>query len=145
MLGHGGSHRACGGSDEDNPSGQRWSDAAESRTAGRGGTVWNSGSAVSGEIYFGLGRAPGGDFQTRPVSHGSLHQSETGFPALLDELRTYLGAEKPGQVVKALEEYVTSRWDRAASAHNWWKTRGSVCTSRRTLLLNLCTLPRKGY
>jgi luciferase family oxidoreductase group 1 len=31
-----------------------------------------------------------------------LHQSGEDFPALLDELRTYLGPEKPGQVVKAI-------------------------------------------
>jgi luciferase family oxidoreductase group 1 len=38
-----------------------------------------------GRIDLGLGRAPGGDF-----------------PALLEELRTYLGPEKPGQAVKAI-------------------------------------------
>ena len=31
-----------------------------------------------------------------------LHQSGEDFPALLEELRTYLGPERPGQVVKAI-------------------------------------------
>ena len=31
-----------------------------------------------------------------------LHQSGDDFPALLEELRTYLGPEKPGQAVKAI-------------------------------------------
>ena len=55
-----------------------------------------------GRIDLGLGRAPGGDFQTMRALRRDLHQSGEDFPALLDELRTYLGAEKPGQVVKAI-------------------------------------------
>jgi luciferase family oxidoreductase group 1 len=55
-----------------------------------------------GRIDLGLGRAPGGDFQTmRALRHG-LAQDGDDFPALLEELRTYLGPERPGQVVKAI-------------------------------------------
>src|ERR1700726_3501660 len=55
-----------------------------------------------GRIDLGLGRAPGGDFQTmRALRHG-LAQDGDDFPALVEELRTYLGPEKPGQVVKAI-------------------------------------------
>src|SRR5580692_9248159 len=55
-----------------------------------------------GRIDLGLGRAPGGDFQTmRALRHG-LAQNGDDFPALVEELRTYLGPEKPGQVVKAI-------------------------------------------
>jgi luciferase family oxidoreductase group 1 len=55
-----------------------------------------------GRIDLGLGRAPGGDFATMRALRRDLHQSGDDFPALLDELRTYLGPEKPGQVVKAI-------------------------------------------
>jgi luciferase family oxidoreductase group 1 len=55
-----------------------------------------------GRIDLGLGRAPGGDFQTMRALRRDLHQSGEDFPALLEELRTYLGPEKPGQVVKAI-------------------------------------------
>jgi luciferase family oxidoreductase group 1 len=55
-----------------------------------------------GRIDLGLGRAPGGDFQTMRALRRDLQQSGEDFPALLDELRTYLGPEKPGQVVKAI-------------------------------------------
>lgn len=55
-----------------------------------------------GRIDLGLGRAPGGDFQTMRALRRDLQQSGNDFPALLDELRTYLGPEKPGQVVKAI-------------------------------------------
>jgi luciferase family oxidoreductase group 1 len=55
-----------------------------------------------GRIDLGLGRAPGGDFQTmRALRHG-LAQDGDDFPSLIEELRTYLGAERPGQVVKAV-------------------------------------------
>jgi luciferase family oxidoreductase group 1 len=49
-----------------------------------------------------LGRAPGGDFDTMRVLRRDLRQSGDDFPALLEELRTYLGPEKPGQAVKAI-------------------------------------------
>ena len=55
-----------------------------------------------GRIDLGLGRAPGGDFQTMRALRRDLHQSGEDFPALLAELQTYLGPEKPGQVVKAI-------------------------------------------
>ena len=54
-----------------------------------------------GRIDLGLGRAPGGDFRTMRALRRDLQQSGEDFPALLDELRTYLGPEKPGQAVKA--------------------------------------------
>ncbi len=55
-----------------------------------------------GRIDLGLGRAPGGDFQTMRALRRDSKQSGEDFPALLDELRGYLGLEKPGQVVKAI-------------------------------------------
>jgi luciferase family oxidoreductase group 1 len=55
-----------------------------------------------GRIDLGLGRAPGGDFQTMRALRRDLQQSGEDFPVLLDELRTYLGPERPGQAVKAV-------------------------------------------
>src|SRR5437588_1159962 len=55
-----------------------------------------------GRIDLGLGRAPGGDFQTMRALRRDLHQTGDEFPALLEELRTYLGPPKPGQTVKAI-------------------------------------------
>jgi luciferase family oxidoreductase group 1 len=55
-----------------------------------------------GRIDLGLGRAPGGDFHTMRALRRDLQQSGDDFPDLLEELRTYLGPEKPGQVVKAI-------------------------------------------
>ena len=55
-----------------------------------------------GRIDLGLGRAPGGDFETMRALRRDLGQSGDDFPALLQELRTYLGPEKPGQVVRAI-------------------------------------------
>jgi len=55
-----------------------------------------------GRIDLGLGRAPGGDFHTMRALRRDLQQSGDDFPNLLEELRTYLGPEKPGQVVKAI-------------------------------------------
>src|SRR5579863_2468698 len=55
-----------------------------------------------GRIDLGLGRAPGGDFQTMRALRRDLQQIGEDFPALLEELRTYLGPEKPGQTVKAI-------------------------------------------
>jgi luciferase family oxidoreductase group 1 len=54
-----------------------------------------------GRIDLGLGRAPGGDYQTMRALRRDSGQSGEDFPALLEELRTYLGPEKPGQAVKA--------------------------------------------
>jgi luciferase family oxidoreductase group 1 len=55
-----------------------------------------------GRIDLGLGRAPGGDFATMRALRRDLSQSGEDFPALLQELRTYLGPEQPGQAVKAI-------------------------------------------
>jgi luciferase family oxidoreductase group 1 len=55
-----------------------------------------------GRIDLGLGRAPGGDFQTMRALRRDLGQNGDDFPALLEELRTYLEPEKPGQFVKAI-------------------------------------------
>jgi luciferase family oxidoreductase group 1 len=54
-----------------------------------------------GRIDLGLGRAPGGDEYTMRALRRDLRQSGDDFPELLEELRTYLGAERPGQVVRA--------------------------------------------
>ena len=55
-----------------------------------------------GRIDLGLGRAPGGDFHTMRALRRDLRQTGDDFPALLEELQTYLGPEKPGQVVRAI-------------------------------------------
>jgi luciferase family oxidoreductase group 1 len=55
-----------------------------------------------GRIDLGLGRAPGGDPQTMRALRRDLRQTGDDFPELLDELREYLGPERPGQVVKAI-------------------------------------------
>jgi luciferase family oxidoreductase group 1 len=55
-----------------------------------------------GRIDLGLGRAPGSDAFTMRALRRDLGQTGDDFPALLEELRTYLGPEKPGQMVKAL-------------------------------------------
>ena len=55
-----------------------------------------------GRIDLGLGRAPGGDFATMRALRRDLQQTGDDFPALLEELRTYLGPEKPGQAVRAI-------------------------------------------
>lgn len=55
-----------------------------------------------GRIDLGLGRAPGGDFQTMRALRRDLTQTGDDFPDLLEELRIYLGPERPGQVVKAI-------------------------------------------
>ena len=52
-------------------------------------------------IDLGLGRAPGGDFHTMRALRRGLSQNGEDFPALLQELLTYLGPEQPGQEVKA--------------------------------------------
>src|SRR6267154_4409423 len=55
-----------------------------------------------GRIDLGLGRAPGSDFKTMRALRRGLAQDGDDFPALLEELRTYLGPESRGQVVKAI-------------------------------------------
>jgi luciferase family oxidoreductase group 1 len=53
-------------------------------------------------IDLGLGRAPGGDFQTMRALRRDPRQSADDFPALLHELQGYLGPGKTDQVVKAI-------------------------------------------
>ena len=55
-----------------------------------------------GRIDLGVGRAPGSDGHTMQALRRDLRQNGDEFPALLQELRTYLGPEKPGQTVKAI-------------------------------------------
>jgi luciferase family oxidoreductase group 1 len=55
-----------------------------------------------GRIDLGLGRAPGGDFHTMRALRRESKQTGDDFPELLQELRGYLGPEKPGQIVKAI-------------------------------------------
>jgi luciferase family oxidoreductase group 1 len=55
-----------------------------------------------GRIDLGLGRAPGGDSHTMRALRRDLQQTGDDFPALLEELRNYLGPEKPHQPVKAI-------------------------------------------
>jgi luciferase family oxidoreductase group 1 len=55
-----------------------------------------------GRIDLGLGRAPGGDSATMRALRRDLGQGGEDFPQLLEELQTYLGPERPGQVVKAI-------------------------------------------
>ncbi len=55
-----------------------------------------------GRIDLGLGRAPGSDAQTMRALRRDLGQTGDDFPELLEELRSYLGPEKPRQVVKAI-------------------------------------------
>jgi luciferase family oxidoreductase group 1 len=55
-----------------------------------------------GRIDLGLGRAPGGDPVTMRALRRDLGQTGDDFPALLEELQTYLGPEKRGQPVKAI-------------------------------------------
>ena len=55
-----------------------------------------------GRIDLGLGRAPGGDIHTMRALRRDLNQSGEDFAALLEELQSYLGPEKPGQLVKAI-------------------------------------------
>src|ERR1035438_3734192 len=51
-----------------------------------------------GRIDLGLGRAPGGDFNTMRALRRDSKQSGDYFPELLDELRTYLGTAQSDQV-----------------------------------------------
>ena len=59
-------------------------------------------SLYPGRIDLGLGRAPGGDFQTMRALRRDIEQSGDDFPELLQELRIYLGPEQPNQMVKAI-------------------------------------------
>jgi luciferase family oxidoreductase group 1 len=55
-----------------------------------------------GRIDLGLGRASGGDFQTMRALRRDSRQTGDDFPELLEELRSYLGPEQPGQAVRAI-------------------------------------------
>ncbi|HEY1987124.1 MAG TPA: LLM class flavin-dependent oxidoreductase [Terracidiphilus sp.] len=55
-----------------------------------------------GRIDLGLGRAPGGEYATMRALRRDARQTGDDFPELLEELRTYLGDERPGQAVKAI-------------------------------------------
>jgi luciferase family oxidoreductase group 1 len=55
-----------------------------------------------GRIDLGLGRAPGSDVLTMRALRRDSRQTGEDFPALLQELRTYLGPERPGQGVRAI-------------------------------------------
>jgi luciferase family oxidoreductase group 1 len=55
-----------------------------------------------GRIDLGLGRAPGSDGQTMRALRRDLRQTGEDFPELVAELRSYLGPEKPGQIVRAI-------------------------------------------
>lgn len=58
-------------------------------------------SLFPGRIDLGLGRAPGGDSDAARALRASLHDTGDDFPALLDELRRYLGEPQPLQRVHA--------------------------------------------
>ena len=55
-----------------------------------------------GRIDLGLGRAPGGDYQTMRALRRDLAQTGDDFPALLAELQGYLAPELPNQPVRAI-------------------------------------------
>jgi luciferase family oxidoreductase group 1 len=54
-----------------------------------------------GRIDLGLGRAPGGDQAAARALRKDLRVSGEDFPALLEELRKYLGPKQPGALVAA--------------------------------------------
>jgi luciferase family oxidoreductase group 1 len=58
-------------------------------------------SLFPGRIDLGLGRAPGGDSEAARALRGSVHDTGENFPALLEELRRYLGEPEPSQRVHA--------------------------------------------
>jgi luciferase family oxidoreductase group 1 len=58
-------------------------------------------SIFPGRIDLGLGRAPGGDWDAARALRGSVPGTGEDFPALLDELRRYLGQPQPSQRVHA--------------------------------------------
>jgi luciferase family oxidoreductase group 1 len=54
-----------------------------------------------GRIDLGLGRAPGGDYAVTRALRRDLRSNGDDFPALLEELRRYLGPKQPGAPVTA--------------------------------------------
>ncbi len=85
LLSHAGTDRTHRGGDQKDSGGQRWSHAAKSRTAGGSRTVRNFGIHVSRANRSRFGTSSGGRLSNRAR-----------------ELRTYLGPERPGQLVKAI-------------------------------------------
>jgi luciferase family oxidoreductase group 1 len=77
-----------------------------------------------GRIDLGLGRAPGGDSHTMRALRRDLRPSGDDFPALLEELRTYLGPEKPGQVVKSDSRTGEQRADHIAGVERLQRATG---------------------
>ena len=65
-------------------------------------------SLYPGRIDLGLGRAPGGDYAAARALRKDLRADGDDFPALLQELRHYLGPAKPGQTVIAFPGAGTS-------------------------------------
>lgn len=59
-------------------------------------------SLYPGRIDLGLGRAPGGDQPAARALRRSLGTSGEDFPELLEELRGYFRAARPGQAVRAV-------------------------------------------
>jgi luciferase family oxidoreductase group 1 len=59
-------------------------------------------SLFPGRIDLGLGRAPGGDQAAARALRRTLGTSGDEFPQLLEELRGYFKAARPGQAVKAV-------------------------------------------
>jgi luciferase family oxidoreductase group 1 len=59
-------------------------------------------SLFPGRIDLGLGRAPGSDAVTMRALRRDRHSTGEDFPELVQELRTYLGAPRPGQRVFAV-------------------------------------------
>ncbi len=101
-----------------------------------------------GRIDLGLGRAPGGDFATMRALRRDLKQSGDDFPELLEELRRYLGPERPGQAVKAIPGkgamFRSRCWGRAASVRNWRRRWGCRSHSLPTSLPSIC-MRRHGF
>jgi luciferase family oxidoreductase group 1 len=58
-------------------------------------------SLFPGRIDLGLGRAPGGDSAAARALRGAVPDAGENFPALLEELRRYLGEPQPSQRVHA--------------------------------------------
>ncbi len=93
---------ARGRGDYFDSSGQRRRNAAEPRAACGREQFGTLDALYPGRIDLGLACAPGSDSQTMRALRRSLGQTGEEFPELLQELQTYLGPEKPGQIVKAI-------------------------------------------
>jgi alkanesulfonate monooxygenase SsuD/methylene tetrahydromethanopterin reductase-like flavin-dependent oxidoreductase (luciferase family) len=147
LLGHVGADWACGGATKTirvGSGGVMLPNHAPLVVAEQFGTLE---ALYPGRIDLGLGRAPGGDFATMRALRRDLQQSGDDFPALLEELRTYLGPEKPGQAVKAIpgqgSNVPITLLGRADSAPNWQLCWACRLLLPRTLLLSICMQRRK--